>query len=191
VLSDEELRVWLRKCDISQSAQGVINAIRNGEPSRKVNSRVGNVIVIYPSRKMGRTIQAESGKNEFPYVIQYEYDPDVLEYYDQPGIIKLNYLSREGKKRGVLHTPDFFVIRSNGAGWEECKKEQDMEKLAAKAPNRYVLEEDGSWRVPPGEEYAEPYGFYYRLRSSKEINWVLQRNVTFLEDYLRATYRNR
>ena len=29
-------------------------------------------------------------------------------------------------------------------------------------------------------------GLYYRVRSSAEINWVFQRNVQFLEDYLRA-----
>jgi len=27
-------------------------------------------------------------------------------------------------------------------------------------------------------------GLYYRVRSSKEINWVVQRNLQFLEDYL-------
>jgi hypothetical protein len=28
--------------------------------------------------------------------------------------------------------------------------------------------------------------FSYRVRSSKEVNWLFQRNTLFLEDYLRA-----
>ena len=31
----------------------------------------------------------------------------------------------------------------------------------------------------------EQLGLYYRVRSSAEINWVFQRNIQFLEDYLR------
>ena len=31
-----------------------------------------------------------------------------------------------------------------------------------------------------------PCGLSYQLRSSAEINWVFQRNMLFLEDYLRA-----
>ena len=38
---------------------------------------------------------------------------------------------------------------------------------------------------PPGEEHAKVLGLYYRVRSSREINWVFQRNMQFLEDYLR------
>ncbi|HEV2383327.1 MAG TPA: efflux RND transporter permease subunit [Terriglobia bacterium] len=37
---------------------------------------------------------------------------------------------------------------------------------------------------PPGEAHARPLGLYYRVRSSNEINWVVQRNLQFLEDYL-------
>jgi hypothetical protein len=39
-----------------------------------------------------------------------EDDSGVLEYFDQPPTIKLAYESPGGRKMGVLHTPDFFVI---------------------------------------------------------------------------------
>jgi len=42
----------------------------------------------------------------------------------------------------------------------------------------------GRWRCPPGERFAEPFGLFYRLRSSAEIDWVLQRNLRFLQDYV-------
>src|SRR6266849_3835651 len=42
----------------------------------------------------------------------------------------------------------------------------------------------GHWRCPPGERFAAEFGLSYRLRSSSEIDWVLQRNLRFLNDYL-------
>src|SRR5262249_9030869 len=51
--------------------------------------------------------------------------------------------------------------------------------------NRYRRGEAG-WLCPPGQEYAERFGLYYRVRSSTEINWLFQRNIQFLEDYLRT-----
>ncbi|MCA1604225.1 MAG: hypothetical protein LC775_01785 [Acidobacteria bacterium] len=38
---------------------------------------------------MGVTIQFESHKNELARIRELEYDPEVLEYYDQPPSIKL------------------------------------------------------------------------------------------------------
>src|SRR5262249_37568035 len=52
-------------------------------------------------------------------------------------------------------------------------------------PNRYCRDKEGQWRCPPGEACASSSGLYYRVRSSSEIDWVYQRNVQFLEDYLR------
>ncbi len=113
-----------------------------------------------------------------------EHDPAVLEFYDQPPPIKLTYAARNGRLTGFLHTPD-FVIRADSVGWEEWKTEEELGHLAEKMPNRYVRAENGRWRCPPGEQYAGQFGFYYRVRSSVEIDWTFQRNMIFLEDYLR------
>jgi putative transposase len=85
-----------------------------------------------------------------------------------------------------LHTPDFFVIRETSAGWEECKMEEELNRLAEKSPNRYCRDDTHRWRCPPGETSAAQFGLYYRLVSSSEINWVWQRNIIFLDDYLHA-----
>lgn len=61
---------------------------------------------------MGVTIQAESHKNELAGIYAMEFDPGTLEYYDQPPAIKLKYVAKDGKPVGVLHTPDFFVLRT-------------------------------------------------------------------------------
>lgn len=135
---------------------------------------------------MGVTIQFESHKVELPFIYELEHDEDILEFYDQPPPIKLDYQGKNGRKLGVLHTPDFFVIRKNLAGWEECKTEEELKELSQKSPHRYILSEQGQWQSPPGKNYACQFGLYYNLRSDSEINWYLQRNLVFLEDYLRA-----
>ena len=75
---------------------------------------------------MGVTIQAESYKNELAGVYEMEHDPTVLAFYDQPPPIKLQYQAKNGRNIGVLHTPDYFVIRADALGWEEWKMEEDL-----------------------------------------------------------------
>jgi hypothetical protein len=135
---------------------------------------------------MGVTIQFESHRNELAFIHEYEHDDDVLEYYDQPPSIKLIYKAISGRRLGVWHTPDYFVIRQTSVGWEESKPEERLIQLALKSPNRYLRDQDGKWRCPPGEASASEFGLYYRIRSSGEINWTLQRNIEFLDDYYRS-----
>lgn len=177
---------WCRRLGLTERAESVIRQIRSSNPARLVRSGRGNVSGRYPSRKMGVTIQFESHKNELAHIQKLEHDPEVIEFYDQPPSIKIEYMSATGKHLGVLHTPDFFVIRETSAGWEECKTEEELGRLAEKSPHRYQREENGPWRCPPGEQYATMFGLYYQLVSSAGINWVWQRNIIFLDDYLRA-----
>ncbi|MBU0493749.1 MAG: DDE-type integrase/transposase/recombinase [Chloroflexi bacterium] len=186
MLSHDELRRVCQRLGLSNQAQAVIEEIRSAPPARRVRSAAGNVSVRYPSRKMGVIIQAESHRNELAGVYEKEHDRDTLEYYDQPPPIKLAYQAKSGRPVGVLHTPDYFVIRTDAVGWEEWKTEEGLVRLVDQMPHRYVQGADGRWRCPPGERYAEPLGFFYRVRSSAEIDWIFQRNLLFLEDYLRA-----
>jgi transposase InsO family protein len=178
--------VWCRHLHLSAPAQQAIAAIRAAPPSRRVRSGAGNVPVRYPSRKMGRTIQAESHSVELPFVHTLEQDSDVLEYWDQPPPLRLDYRSRQGRRVVTHHTADFFVLRAEGAGWVECKPEQRLQELARQSPHRYLRDEAGQWRCPPGEAVAAPLGLSYRLWSAATINWTEQRNWAFLADYLRA-----
>ncbi|WP_129125937.1 DDE-type integrase/transposase/recombinase [Geomonas oryzae] len=184
MLTDDELEKWYLANNISVEAQSVINNIRESDPARIVQGGTKNVPGLFSSQKMGLEIQFESHKVELPLLWEYETDDDVLEFYDQPPSFKLIYHSKSGKLLGVIQTTDFFVIRKNSAGWEEGKQENDLPILSQKSPERYVKGKNGTWRCPPGETYAQTYGLYYRIRSSAEINWSLQRNLNFLEDYL-------
>jgi putative transposase len=75
---------------------------------------------------MGVSIQFESHRVELAGVYEMEHDAGVLEFFDQPPPIKLDYENPGGKRMGAFHTPDFFVIRATAAGWEEWKTEEDL-----------------------------------------------------------------
>lgn len=45
---------------------------------------------------MGFTIQFESHEVELPFIREYEYSEEILEYYDQPGQVKLSYKTVNG-----------------------------------------------------------------------------------------------
>jgi putative transposase len=185
MLTDDELARWFSNLNLGPGAQKLIRGVRSEQPVRAVAGRRSNVSGKYPSRKMRVTIQFESHRVELAAIQEMEHDPDVLEYYEQPNRIPLSYLNRQGRKIRVLHTPDFLVLRAKTVGWEEWKTEADLESLSSKVPERYLHAERNLWRCPAGEAFATKLGMYYRLRSSKEINRVLQSNLDFLEDYLR------
>jgi transposase InsO family protein len=115
-----------------------------------------------------------------------EHKLNVLEYYDQPPPIELNYQSKSGRKVRTAHTPDFFVLELNWAGWEEFKPINELIKKAQQQPNRYILDETGSWFCPPGEEYAQKYGLNYRIRTDIEQNTIRLRNYQWLEPYFQS-----
>jgi putative transposase len=182
MLSEAELSDWFLRLAIPEQGRVAIHQVRSSDPARRVGGGRRNVSGRYPSRKMGVTIQFESHRVELAEIYEMEHDVDLLEYYDQPPSIKLDYQAASGKRLGVIHTADYFTIRNDGAGWVECKTEEELVHLSERNPNRYRLEE-GRWRCPPGEAYAEPHGLSYTVRSSRDINWVYQANVQFLEDY--------
>src|SRR5271157_4278355 len=170
VLGQDDLLAWFQSLSIPEPTCSLIDHIRSSGPSRRVGGGRSNVSGRYPSRKMGVTIQFESHRVELAGIYEMEHDATVLEYFDQPPAIKLDYESVAGKRMGVLHTPDFFVIRRGEAGWEEWKTEEELRRLNMRNPNRYAAGSDEPWRCPPGQAYAERLGsiivFALRRRST-------------------------
>lgn len=186
MLDDQGFNEWCQRLNLSQAACQVVKKIRTSDPCRQVQGNRSNVCGSYPSFKMGVTIQFESHRNELARIYELEHDPDVLEYYDQPPSIELDYQAKSGRRNRHSYTPDFFVLHTNWAGWEECKTEQELIKLAEDSPNRYQKGHDNQWHCPPAEEYAARYGFYFCVWSSAKVNWTFQQNIIWLEDYLRV-----
>jgi hypothetical protein len=99
--------------------------------------------------------------------------------------ITLDLQQRKWQAPGCPAYAGLFVLRQDAAGWEEWKTEDELNRLAEHSPNRY-RQEAGRWHCPPGESYASRFSLDYRLRSSEEIDWHFQRNVLFLQDYVRS-----
>jgi hypothetical protein len=175
---------WFERLGLSEATREVIEHIRSSPPSRRVESNGKNCSGNYPSQKMRGTIQFESHRNELARIYELEHDPDVLEYYDQPPSIELDYLSKNGRRNRHPYTPDLFIIRKDSAGWEECKTAQELAKLVEDSPHRYQRGNDNQWICPPGEAYAAKYGLFFHVWSDAQISWTLQRNFRWLEDYL-------
>lgn len=186
-MNPSEFQHWCQTLQLPPATCELMDAIRSAPPSRRVQGRASNVSGTYPSRKMGCTIQFESHTVELWAIYQMEHDPEILEFYDQPPPFKLQYQSQSGRKIGHYHTPDFFVLRTNGAAWEEWKTSNQLQKLSQKHPARYQRTEEGKWRCPPGEAYAESFGLEYRVRSDAELHPTFIQNLIFLEDYFRVT----
>jgi hypothetical protein len=148
MLTDVDLLAWYTKLGLRESARAVIDHIRSSDPARRAGGGRRNVSGFYPSKKMGVTIQFESHRVELAAVYELEHHDSVLEYFDQPPSFKLEYDGTDGRRLGVLHTADYFGIRRDCAGWEECKTEEELVLLNRKNPNRYARDRVGRWICP-------------------------------------------
>ncbi len=182
-LTDEEFRAWCQHNKIEPRTEAYIQRIRTSEPERRVHSRASNVSGRYPSVKMGCSIQFESQHVELWGIYTMERDSDVLEMYDQPTRIQLHYQARSGRKTSPWHTPDFLVLRQNGAGFEEWKHASSLDKLTISQPHRYQRNASGGWQCPPGEQAAQLLGLSYRVRTSAEYHPFYIQNLKFLQDF--------
>ncbi len=187
-MNSDEFDQWCYQQQLTAQSKDLIATIRAAPPSRRVQGRASNVSGVYPSRKMGQTIQFESHTVELWAIYQMEHDPEVLEFYDQPPPFKIQYQNKTGRKIGHYHTPDFFVLRTTGAVWEEWKTETELKKLAEKYPGRYQKTTDGHWHCPPGVAHAQTFGLKYQVRTNIELHPIFTQNLMFLEDYFRFDF---
>ena len=88
------LHAYFRRLGLQPEAQELLTRIRSSPPSRTPTSRAGNMPVWYPSTKMQCIIKAESAKVEFAFLLEAEHSDDVLEFFDQPPPIPLEYRDR-------------------------------------------------------------------------------------------------
>lgn len=174
---------WCDHLQFSTATRDYLTHLRSSPPVRRVQGRLLNVCGTYASRKMGVSIQFESHTVELWAIYLMEYDREVLEFFDQPCQLELHYQGPSGRSTKALHTPDFLVLRKDGASFEEWKPESRLLELMVTHPGRYQRDERGKWRCPPGEEAAAKVGLSYQVRSSEELHPGYIRNLTFLEEY--------
>lgn len=180
---DQLLQLYIRK-NIPPIGRKLIDTIRVSDPERRVGGGSHNVPTRFASVKMACVIQAESHKAELAFLYSWEHDPETYEFYDQPSKAKITYLNATKVKVTHMTTPDYFLIQESWMGWVEIKPEEELVKSYEDGSERYVPDGHGGWRCPPGEAFAGAFGLGFRVCSTKEINWILIRNLEFLSDYL-------
>ena len=178
--------LWCDRLQLLAATRDFLAHLRSSPPARRVQGRLFNVCGTFASRKMGLSIQFESHTVELWAIYTMEYDVQVLEFFDQPHQLELHYQGPSGRPTQALHTPDFLVLRTDGASFEEWKPEEKLLELMVTHPGRYQRDDRGTWRCPPGEAAAASLGLSYRVRSSAELHPGYIRNLIFLEDYFRS-----
>src|SRR5712692_984466 len=109
------LPAYFRRLGLGPEAQALLTRVRSSPPHRTPASCAGNMPVWYPSTKMQCIIKAESAKVEFAFLLEAEHSDEVLEFFDQPPPIPLEYRDRRNHVQRPLHTADYFVFRSHSA----------------------------------------------------------------------------
>ena len=124
-MNDDEFNNW--KTRLPREGQEYVARVRTLPPARRPQNRGGmNVVGAFPSKKMKVAINFESHRNELSAIYLHEHDDDVVAYYDQPEEIKLTYPDAKGRNTGFWHTPDFLVLRKDGAALQEWKPEEKL-----------------------------------------------------------------
>lgn len=113
------------------------------------------------SLQTGQTIQIESTL-ELALIGSLQRDSTVLEIYSQPSTFQFSYVNTGGRLIRHPHTPDYFVIRRDSAGWIEAKEQGMLRTQSEEQPNRYRFE-NGIWVCPPGIAHAKRYGLQYTV----------------------------
>lgn len=184
MLSPKELDEYFERTGLSETAVTLIHRIRTSHPERRVESGEVSVASRYSSLKMNHIVQAESHSNELPSVIEWEFDPNTYEFWDQPQKLKITYVAKNGKQVTHLTTSDYFLLQEGFAGWVECKTEQHLQQSLDSGSQLFIKDEQGRWRCPAGEAAAAEFGLKFIVRSSAQNNPTLVRNLGFLDDYL-------
>lgn len=181
-LADAKVDALCARLGVTTEGRRQLDRVRGGGPERLVRSRHRNAGGRFPSRKMGCVIQFESSVEQRAVMLLYEHDDAVLEFWDQPLALRLRYTRADGKVVAFDNTPDFLVVTRDGVFLDEWKTEAFLARESLRDPRRWVRA-DGGWECPPAAEAAARLGFAYRLRTSGEVDPVMEANVRFLAAY--------
>lgn len=101
MLGIEAFDNWCRCLNLSEPARKVIESVRSGNPSHRVGGGKKNFCGRYPSRKMGRTIQFESHRQQVRQI--------ALELHDKGVNLTSRTVSKFMTKPGVMIEKDAYA----------------------------------------------------------------------------------
>lgn len=184
MLVNQQLEELFNRLGTPETGRRLVSTARDQAPVRDVRSTGRNVITLLASRKMQREIATESRQAEYAAALEHEVNPEVLEYYPQPCILKMELIDpNTGEVFPIDHTPDFLVIQPKQILLQEWKTEEKLMHLARRQPWRYE-KQGAQWRSPQIEAHLAKLGLAYEIHSSVEIHPNRTKNWEVLEDYL-------
>ena len=164
MLTKDELNQFFRSHELSQSAIEYVNNARNSEPSRRVGSHAKNNVCSWiVSNKMQSTISTESRSAEKAFFTLSEYDDDVYEIWDQPGVVDVVRHMKSGRRRRGHYNPDFLILRNSGVAIVEVKTKDEIERLIKEKKQDWVKTESGSYTYLPAQCAFERLGLCYEV----------------------------
>jgi hypothetical protein len=191
MMTSEQFEMYCARLPLTDLGGEYLRGVREGingqpaAPSRRVESRLGNIVIRYPSGKNGKVLSCESRRIEFAQALILENDNDVLESYTQPPPIELRYKSAKGRDVRCDVTPDYLVLRRTKIEWIDGKPADKMASLVEARPGRYAKAGENLWRCLPGEATGRAYGFEYRVWTDAEFSRELIRNLKYLDPFLK------
>ncbi|MGD0886618.1 MAG: TnsA endonuclease N-terminal domain-containing protein [Thermodesulfovibrionales bacterium] len=168
MLDKKAFEEWVKKNKITDEGLKVIEQVRSSRPHHAVRGTL-HLSGFYFSSKMGFAIQYDSAL-ELSLIKMLEFNPRVLEFYQQPYPFTLSLVDQSGRSSVYRYTADFFVIWETEAGWTECKDEERLRTLSLRYPNRYLRKNRGNWVCTPCTDFATKLGLSFTVFSSRQLH---------------------
>lgn len=176
VMAHAEYQSYLDRLVPNEQAREYIERARSSPPARRVQSKTKrNCLWRYASRKMGVTISGE-GTFEKSYHVLLDFDPTVLEFWDQPPTVALTVEDKNGRCRRVPYTPDVLLLTTDGVLLDQVKPKSKCDALIATNPNRWTIGLDGYQDIA-ASRHAKAMGMTHRIVSEDKINPVMANNL--------------
>ena len=180
MLAEEELEEYFGRHGLNETAREYIRATRSSPPFRRVGDFArSNVCVQFASRKMGRTIQAESRTAEYAFALEFEYSPEVLEFWDQPAPVPVTRTLKSGGVRTSGYTPDFLLLALEGPCIVEVKDAETLQQLVEAKSADWQVEGDAVTYQPAQKAFGA-LGLMYRVCSSGVLSAIRSSNLRLL-----------
>lgn len=189
-VTDAQIEGWGRHFGLSAATVAQLKFMNASDPVREGAGRIA-VTGIYPSAIMGVGLRWE-GTAEAAFVtkahVSRKHRPLII--LDQPCLVPVDYIDKEGVRRVYNYPPDWAVLTEAGeAKFCECKHEddllasQDPEKPRQYRPGLFERDENGRWFSPPLEQAAARLGMGFEVWALKRSDARLVNNLEFLAEY--------
>jgi putative transposase len=144
-----------------------------------------NVIGLFPSIKIGKSVEFESGTIERFIVFLLEICRHVVRFKEQPLTLQVPRENKMGVKVPQRYTPDFLAELDSGKFvFLEGKSEGKLQRHVDRGGTYYFQGSDGRWHDPAAEEVCRNLGAEHMILTESDFCPTLMRNLHFLFEFI-------